>query len=179
MAENKNVGEVQETATTITAAEVIGNKELMAEIFKSDVVSKHIQGEIDKVRTKASQEIANIKLEKDNDFARYKTETDTRIAELAAFQKNYLKTEVLRKTGLDLDLWDYVKGETEEEIKKSATELKKLIAKMAEETVGAKIQTMKTYTGLTKEQFGKMTYTEKAELYQKDKETYERLMKGE
>ena len=72
-----------------------------------------------------------------------------------------------------------MKGDTEEEIKKSANELKKLISKKAEEVVGSKTQTGTSYAGLTKEQFGKMTYAEKAELYQKDKETYEKLMRGE
>lgn len=71
-----------------------------------------------------------------------------------------------------------MKGETEEEIKKSASELKKLIAKKAEEIVAGKVQTGKTYTGITKEQFGKMSYTEKAELFRNNKELYESLIGG-
>ena len=178
MAEETKVGEVEKTTATIkeiTLDEVLANKEIMESILKSDVVAKLIQGEVDKVRTKASQEGK----EKESEFAKYKSETDLKIAELTAFQKNYFRTEVLRKSGLETDLWDYVKGDTEEEIKKSANELKKLIAKKAEEVVGSKTQTGTSYVGLTKEQFGKMTYAEKAELYQKDKETYEKLMRGE
>lgn len=177
MAVDNIVGEVeQKTATTkeISLDEVLSNKNLIGDILKSDIVSKYIQSEVDKIRTKASQEGK----EKDNEFAKYKAETDSKIAELTAFQKNYFRIETLRKTGLETELWDYVKGDTEEDIRNSAAELKKLITKKAEESVGAKVQTNTSYTGLTKEQFGKMTYTEKAELFQKDKEIYEKLIGG-
>lgn len=182
MTENTNVnaGEVKnETATAkITLQDVLGNSELMVSLLKSEEVSKFIQSEVDKVRTKASQDLAQAKQTQDDDFAKYKAETEAKINELTIFQKNYLKNEILKKSGLEVELWDYVKGETEEEIKKSATELKKLIAKKAEETVGGKAQIGKTYTGLTKEQFGKMTYTEKAELFRTNPEIYNSL-KGE
>lgn len=162
------------TVSKISAEDVLGNSELMAKILKSDVIVKLIQAETDKIRRKASDESKV----KDDDFAKYKAETDAKISELTAFQKNYFKSEILKKSGLEVELWDYVKGETEEEIKKSASELKKLITKKAEETVGGKVQTGKTYTGITKEQFGKMNYTEKAELFRNNKELYESLIGG-
>lgn len=68
---------------------------------------------------------------------------------LTIFQKNYLKNEILKKSGLEVELWDYVKGETEEEIKKSATELKNLLQKV-EETVGGKAQIGKLILDLQK-----------------------------
>ena len=75
MAEETKVGEVEKTTATtkeITLDEVLANKEIMESILKSDVVAKLIQGEVDKVRTKASQEGK----EKESEFAKYKSETD-------------------------------------------------------------------------------------------------------
>ncbi len=115
----------------------------------------------------------------ETEFSKYKSDTDKKIAELTAFQKNYFRTETLKNLGLEVELWDYVKGDTEEEIKKSAESLKNIISKKAETAVGGKVETKNSYTDLTAEKFGKMTYAEKAELYQNDKELYEKLSKGE
>lgn len=176
MTEQTNTGGVQETETpTVKLEEILANKEIMDGILKSETVSKFVQSEIDKVRTKASKLTA----EKETEFSKYKTETDKRIAELTAFQKNYFRTETLKKLGLEIELWDYVKGDSEEEIKKSAENLKNIITKKAETVVGGKIKPTTSYSGLTTEKFGKMTYAEKAELFQKDQELYNKLSKGE
>ncbi len=169
-------GEVVNTATGYTATDVLGNTEVMKEILKSDAVKALIQSEADRVRTKAAQE----KESQLTEFAKYKQETDSKIAELSKFQKDYFKTETLKKSGLDVDLWGYVNGDTEADILKSAEALKTKIAQLAQVQVGGQVPTdTKSYSGLTKEQFGKMTYTEKAELYQKDKDLYFKMSKGE
>ena len=174
--ETRKTGEVvQSTATEITVDDVLGNEKLMTEILKSKAVLDLVQSESDRVRTKASKEKADVS----GEFAKYKLETDTKIAELTKFQKDFFKTEILKKSGLDVDLWQYVTGETEEDILKSAKDLTDKITKLAEKKVGGKPQTEKTFTGITKEQFGKMSFTERAELYQKDFALYQELTKGE
>ncbi|PID67412.1 MAG: hypothetical protein CR959_00300 [Fusobacteriales bacterium] len=185
MKEQTKTGEVEnkETTATVKLEDVLGNKEIMEGIMKSDVITKFIQGEVDKARTKASidkqTEINKVKQESETEFSKYKAETDKKIAELEAFQRNHFRTEALKKLGLEVELWDYVKGDTEEEIKQSAEALKKIINKKAETAVGGNIKPTINYTGLTAEKFGKMTYAEKAELYQKDQELYNKLSKGE
>lgn len=179
--EMKKTGEVQDTATggeketkTITVEDILKNKDFMAQILESDAVKAVIQSETDKVRTKASKEKESTMSE----FERYKAEMDKQIAEMKKFQSDHMKTKVLKKCGLDLKLWDFVHGENEEEILKQAETLKNTVQKIAESKIGAKVNTGgKDFTGMTKEQFGKMTYTEKAELYQTDRELYEKLSK--
>ena len=162
-----------ESNKQITTEEILKNQELMAEILKSDAVKMAIQSEADRVRTKASREKESTLAE----FNKYKSEMDSKIAELTKFQANYLKTETLRKSGLDLDLWDYVSGNTEAEILKNAEALKTKISSLAQKAVGVIPDTSKSFTGITAEQFGKMTYSEKAELYQTDRELYNKLAK--
>lgn len=95
MTENTNVnaGEVKnETATAkITSQDVLGNSELMASLLKSEEVSKFIQSEVDKVRTKASQDLAQAKQTQDDDFAKYKAETEAKINETYNFSEKLFK----------------------------------------------------------------------------------------
>lgn len=163
----QNAGEVQ-----VTATDILKNEELMKQILESDAVKSMIQSEADRARTKATKEKESALSE----FAKYKQETDLRIAELSEFQKNYTKVETLKKTGLDIELWDYVTGNTTEEIVASATSLQEKIAKLAQAKVGSNPQ-ITSFTGLTKESFGKMSYAEKAKLYQTDRELYNQLKK--
>lgn len=178
----KKTGEVLDNTATdnqieakeITLEDVLKNAELMAKILQSDAVKTLIQSETDKVRTKAARE----KESNVSEFAKYKAEMDAKIAELSKFQKNYLKTETLKKSGLDLELWDYITGDTEEEILANAKALSGKIQKLAETQVGGDpAPGGGSGQTITKEQFGKMTYTEKAELYQKDRELFEKLSK--
>ena len=172
-------GEPDESkGATATLQDILGNEELMKQIIGSDAIKALIQSETDKVRTKAAQE----KQAKISEFAQYKEQTDKTIAELKAFQTEFLKTEVLKTSGLDVELWGYVKGETKEEIQASAKALKDLIGTKAQQLAGApagKGGTSGPAKPVTAEQFGKMTYSEKAELYQTDPELYRKLIRGE
>lgn len=166
--EKKEITEKAAGEVNITATDVLKNEELMKQILNSDTIKTLIQSETDRVRTKAAQE-------KQTTLA----ELETKIAELTEFQKQSIKMQALKKTGLDIELWDFVNGENEEEILKNAQALNIKLQKIAESKVGAPVSTSSTFIGVTKEQFGKMSYAEKAQLFQKDKELYYKLSKGE
>lgn len=159
----------------ISLEDVLKNKELIDKLLKSEPVINFVQSEVDKVKNKLSQENA----QQLSEFEAYKLETGKEIKNLKEFQTNYFRTETLKKSGLDIELWDYVKGITEEEILKSAESLKQLISKKVENKAGFNPNSGNNdkFKGITKEQFGKMSYTEKAELFQSNKDLYLELIK--
>ena len=167
--QEQNTGEVKE----LTATDILANEELMKQILASDTVKALVQSETDRVRTKAAKE----KEMNMTEFEKYKAETDAKISELSKFQKDYSKMEALRKSGLNVELWDYVSGESHEDIIAKAKALDEKINKLAQAKVGANPQTSNSFQGITKEQFGKMSYSERAKLYQTDRELYEQLKK--
>lgn len=66
----------------IKLEEILGNRELMTQLLERDTIKALIQSETDRVRTKATQE-KNMQL---SEFAKYKQETEGRLAELTKFQ---------------------------------------------------------------------------------------------
>lgn len=176
-AEPGGTDENKESAgSTVSLEDVLNNKELVEGFLKSDIVAKLVQSEVDKVRTKSTQE----KAKQLSEFEAYKLETTVKLQELQEFQTRYFRTEALKESGLDIELWEYVKGSTKEEILKSAEGLKQLISKKVETKAGFTPDSGNNgdkFKGITKEQFGKMSYTERAELFQKNKDLYLELIK--
>lgn len=146
-------------------------------------VQKYVQSETDKVRTKYSQELktANEELLKYKPKEKTQEELDleTRIrnleikeAELANKEKNVRIKSKLEEKGLPVGLADYLHLETDEDIDKVGGELANYFLNNGiKPTNHAKSQPV------TKEQFRKMSYGQRAQLFQENPELYKVLAK--
>lgn len=146
-------------------------------------VQKLIQSETDKVRTKYSQELktANEELSKYKPKEKTQDELDleTRIrnlelkeAELAAKEKNVRIKSKLEEKGLPVALADYLRLENDEDVDKVGSELANYFLNNGiKPTNHAKAQ------AITREQFRKMSYAQRAQLYQDNPELYKVLSK--
>lgn len=163
------------TNTTTPADETIT-------ISKADY-NKAIQAAEDRVRTKYSKTIKSLEekiteltpvektdAEKDfeqrlADLERKEKESDERAKALA------LKT-VLQSHGLDANIADYLKSDVDAEA--FSTDIEKIVAtRMA--AGGYKPSGHQTNQSITKAEYDKMSYDEKAELYRRDPESWKRL----
>lgn len=145
--------------------------------------NKAIQAAEDRVRTKYSKTIKSLEekiteltpvektdAEKDfeqrlADLERKEKESDERAKALA------LKT-VLQSHGLDANIADYLKPDVDAEA--FSTDVEKIvIARMA--AGGYKPSGHQTNQPITKAEYDKMSYDEKAELYRRDPESWKRL----
>lgn len=151
-------------------------------ISKADY-NKAIQAAEDRVRTKYSKTIKSLEekiaeltpvektdAEKDfeqrlADLERKEKESDERAKALA------LKT-VLQSHGLDANIADYLKSDVDAEA--FSTDIEKIVAtRMA--AGGYKPSGHQTNQPITKAEYDKMSYDEKAELYRRDPESWKRL----
>lgn len=151
-------------------------------ISKADY-NKAIQAAEDRVRTKYSKTIKSLEekiteltpVEKTDaeknfeqrlaDLERKEKESDERAKALA------LKT-VLQSHGLDANIADYLKPDVDAEA--FSTDVEKIvIARMA--AGGYKPSGHQTNQPITKAEYDKMSYDEKAELYRRDPESWKRL----
>ena len=166
---------VDNTNTTTPADETMT-------ISKADY-NKAIQAAEDRVRTKYSKTIKSLEekiteltpvektdAEKDfeqrlADLERKEKESDERAKALA------LKT-VLQSHGLDANIADYLKSDVDAEA--FSTDIEKIVAtRMA--AGGYKPSGHQTNQPITKAEYDKMSYDEKAELYRRDPEPWKRL----
>jgi hypothetical protein len=146
-------------------------------------VQKYVQSETDKVRTDYSQKLrtANDELNKYKPKEKTQEELDleTRIrnleqkeAELSAKEKNVRIKSKLEEKGLPVALADYLRLENDEDIDKVGGELANyFLNNGVKPTNHAKSQPV------TREQFRKMSYAQRAQLYQDNPELYKVLSK--
>ena len=146
-------------------------------------VQKLIQSETDKVRTKYSQELktANDELAKYKPKEKTQEEKDleTRIralelreSEITAKEKKVQIKGKLEEKGLPTALADYLRIETDEDIEKVGSELATYFLNN-----GVKPTNHSKSKPVTKEQFNKMSYAQRAQLYQENPELYKALSK--
>ena len=146
-------------------------------------VQKLIQSAEDKVRTKYSNELKDVKDELNKYKPKEKTQEEkdweTRIrnlelkeAELTAKEKNVRIKSKLEEKGLPTGLADYLRLENDEDIDKVGGELANyFLNNGVKPTNHAKSQPV------TREQFKKMSYAQRAQLYQDNPELYKVLAK--
>ena len=146
-------------------------------------VQKLIQSETDKVRTKYSNELktANEELAKYKPKEKTQEEKDleTRIralelkeAEITAKEKKVQIKSKLEEKGLPTALADYLHLETDEDIDKVGGELANYFLEN-----GAKPTNHAKSKPVTKEQFRKMSYAQRAQLFSDNPELYKALSK--
>jgi hypothetical protein len=147
------------------------------EVFQnSDFFKKAIQSESDKVRTKATNEKKS--------FEQLIGDQQKEIQELMTFKNESIKKDILVRLGVPVQFWEFIPAGTEEVIKASAEKLlsahNSLLANEVDKRFranGSNPGVDSKNSGITKEQFSKMTYVDRARLYQENRELYNELKK--
>lgn len=191
MEENTNVeNPTNETVTdTETTTEDIETKADGADndttvTYTEEEVSKKIQSETDKIRTKYSKEIKELKA-KIEELSPTKTEAELeierRLAELEKSQaevnaqKQFLEMQnTLKSKGIDEKIATYLKDDVD--LEEFAITFNSIISEMAKGK-GFVPTDHPTGDNITVEEFKKMSYDKRAELYTKNPTLYQKLSK--
>ncbi|EOU1776607.1 DUF4355 domain-containing protein [Clostridium perfringens] len=145
-------------------------------------VQKYIQSEGDKIRGKYSKQIKELesklpkeKTEEELAFEKRVAELETREKELAKKERLTTAKSVLTSKGLDSQLTDYLNFEGVEDLETYVDNIAKVVGKQAKSYVPKGHE--KADGNITKEQFSKMSYIERCNLYDTNPKLYEILSK--
>lgn len=149
------------------------------------MVQKYVQSETDKVRTKYSQDLktANEELAKYKPVEKSETEKalearlkalEDKEAELNAKERSQMIASKFKEKGLPEELASFINiGENiDEDVEKVGTALGSYFL-----NANYKPESHANNKGLTKEQFKRMSYMERAKLFQENPELYKMLSK--
>ncbi|MBI5996801.1 capsid assembly scaffolding protein Gp46 family protein [Clostridium perfringens] len=146
-------------------------------------VQKYVQAEGDKIRTKYSKQIKDLegklpkeKSEEELAFEKRVAELETREKELAKKERLTTAKGILSNKGLDSQLTDYLNFEGVEDLETYVDNIAKVVGKQAKNSYIPKGHE-KAEGNITKEQFSKMSYSERCNLYETNKPLYEILSK--
>ncbi|MDK0617132.1 DUF4355 domain-containing protein [Clostridium perfringens] len=146
-------------------------------------VQKFVQAEGDKIRTKYSKQIKELeskvpkeKTEEELAFEKRVKDLETRERELTRKEMLTNAKGILTNKGLDVQLADYLKFEGVEDLETYVDNIAKVLVKQTKSYIpkGGKD---KADGNITKEQFSKMSYTERCNLYETNKQLYDILSK--
>ncbi|MDK0614595.1 DUF4355 domain-containing protein [Clostridium perfringens] len=147
-----------------------------------EMVSKYLQSEGDKIRGKYSKQIKELesklpkeKTEEELAFEKRVAELETREKELAKKERLTTAKSVLTSKGLDSQLTDYLNFEGVEDLETYVDNIAKVVGKQAKSYIPRGHE--KAEGNITKEQFNKMSYTERCNLYDTNPKLYEILSK--
>ncbi|TPE21183.1 capsid assembly scaffolding protein Gp46 family protein [Clostridium perfringens] len=147
-----------------------------------EMVSKYLQSEQDKIRGKYSKQIKELesklpkeKSEEELAFEKRVAELETREKELAKKERLTTAKSVLTSKGLDSQLTDYLNFEGVEDLETYVDNIAKVVGKQAKSYIPRGHE--KAEGNITKEQFSKMSYTERCNLYDTNPKLYEILSK--
>ena len=175
-------GTEKETQTTTTGTDTINPAEETVTMSKADY-NKAIQAAEDRVRTKYSKDIKALEKKVEELTPVEKTEAELafekRIAELERKERESeekakalsLKS-ALQSHNLDADIADYLKADVDADAFSAAIE-KVVAARLA--ASGYKPTGHQTNQPITQAEFDKMSYDQKVELYNRDRELWKRL----
>lgn len=145
-------------------------------------VQKYIQSEGDKIRGKYSKQIKELesklpptKSEEELAFEKRVAELETREKELAKKERLTTAKGILSSKGLDTQLTDYLNFEGVEDLETYVDNIAKVVGKQAKSYVPKGHE--KADGNITKEQFSKMSYIERCNLYDTNPKLYEILSK--
>ncbi|HII4416772.1 capsid assembly scaffolding protein Gp46 family protein [Clostridium perfringens] len=147
-----------------------------------EMVSKYLQSEQDKIRGKYSKQIKELesklpkeKTEEELAFEKRVAELETREKELAKKERLTTAKGILSSKGLDTQLTDYLNFEGVEDLETYVDNIAKVVGKQAKSYVPKGHE--KADGNITKEQFSKMSYSERCNLYDTNPKLYEILSK--
>ena len=144
-------------------------------------VNKVIQSETDKVRTEYSKKIKELESKLPKEMTPEEKALDERIKALeererAIAQKEF-ETELqgkLKDKGLNEQLAKYLNVEGVEDLETYLEEVAKVVSNQVE---GYKPRGHESNVGVTKEQFSKMSYVERMNLFETNRQLYDTLSK--
>ncbi|WP_195381606.1 capsid assembly scaffolding protein Gp46 family protein [Clostridium perfringens] len=147
-----------------------------------EMVSKYLQSEQDKIRGKYSKQIKELesklpkeKTEEELAFEKRVAELETREKELAKKERLTTAKGILSSKGLDTQLTDYLNFKGVEDLETYVDNIAKVVGKQAKSYVPKGHE--KADGNITKEQFSKMSYSERCNLYDTNPKLYEILSK--
>lgn len=158
-------------------------KELGLTAEQLDAVQKYAQSEADKVRTNYSKQLKDVNDELNKYKPKEKTEEEKslearikaledREAEISKKERQVQVKGKLEELGLPTGLADYLNFKNDEDIEKVGGELAKyFLENGSKPTNHAKSQPV------TRDQFKKMSYVQRAQLYNENPELYKMLSK--
>ncbi|MDT9329653.1 capsid assembly scaffolding protein Gp46 family protein [Clostridium perfringens] len=147
-----------------------------------EIVSKYLQSEQDKIRGKYSKQIKELESKLPKEKSEEELAFEKRVAELETREKELAKKErlttakgILSSKGLDTQLTDYLNFEGVEDLETYVDNIAKVVGKQAKSYIPRGHE--KADGNITKEQFSKMSYSERCNLYETNKPLYEILSK--
>ena len=156
-------------------------KELNLSQEQFEGVQKILQSETDKVRTEYSKKIKELESKLPKEMTVEEKALQERIKALderekAIAQKEYMTTVQgkLKDKGLNEQLSKYLNVEGVEDLETYIEEVAKVIGSQIE---GYKPRGHESSTGVTKEQFSKMSYVERMNLFETNRQLYDALSK--
>lgn len=166
------------------------------ETLTKEDIQKMIQSETDRVRTEYSKklkeketELEKLQTEKMTEEEKRQHEIEQREKTLAEKEAELKKERLINKTvnllkenELSLDFSEFVIGQDEDSTKEKVSTFKKLWDSEMQKSIdnlyksnGRKVKKVNGESTISKEDFNKMSYSEKVKLYNEDKELYEKL----
>ncbi|EHK2345802.1 hypothetical protein KCK39_001752 [Clostridium perfringens] len=146
-------------------------------------VQKYVQAEGDKIRTKYSKQIKELESKVTKEKSEEELALEKRVKDLETREKELTRKETLTNTkvlltckGLDSQLADYLNLEGVENLETYVDDIAKVLVKQTKNSYVPKGHE-KADGNITKEQFSKMSYVERCNLYETNKQLYDILSK--
>lgn len=148
-----------------------------------EAVQKYVQGETDKVRTKYSKQIKDLENKVPKEKSEDEINFEKRLKDLEIREQEITKKElltnakgILNSKGLNSQLADFINLEGVEDLETYITNITDIIGKQVTNNYIPKGHE-KAKGNITKEQFKNMSYTERCNLYESNKQLYDILSK--
>ena len=148
-------------------------KELFKEGMTQDefnaIVEKVSQASSDKIRTEYSAKIKELEAKIPQPKSEQETEIEKRLKELEAKESHYLLKDKLSELGLPSELSSYLKGAD------GLEQFQEVVNQMTLNGSYKPKEHKKTESTITKDQFSKMNYKQRADLYESQPDLYKQL----
>lgn len=146
-------------------------------------IQKYVQAEGDKIRTKYSKQIKDLESKVPKEKTEEELAFEKRVKDLETKEKEIARKEILTNAkgiltgkGLDTQLADFIKFEGVEDLETYINNIVDVIGKQTKNSYVPKSHE-KANGNITKEQFSKMSYTERCNLFETNKQLYDILSK--
>lgn len=150
------------------------NEQMTVEQF-NEVVEKIVQSESDKVRTKYSNDIKELQGKLPKEKSQEELDFETRFKDLEAKENEYKMKDALSSLGLPSQLAKFLKGS--DDLENFGKELAEVLNQEVLNSSYKPSNRKSNEITITKEQFQKMGYSEREQLYTSNPEVYKALSK--
>lgn len=137
----------------------------------NEIINKVAQASSDKVRTEYSAKLKEVESKLPKEKSESELQLESKLAEINKIEKQLKAKEFCLTNGIDSSLADYLNLDAED-----LSPLSEYFNKVKKEN-SYKPQSHKENQGMTKEQFKKLSYSERAKLAETNQELYNQLSK--